>query len=92
MVTISKIVTFKSLREQIGLVPQETVLFNATIKENILYGRLDATDEEVYEAAKAANVLEFVEKMPDGLDTIEANEAAPYLVVSVNALLLHGLF
>ena len=65
-----KDVTFKSLREQIGLVPQETVLFNATIKENILYGRLDATDEEVYEAAKAANVLEFVEKMPDGLDTI----------------------
>ena len=59
-----------SLREQIGLVPQETVLFNATIKENILYGRLDATDEDVYEAAKAANVLEFVEKMPDGLDTI----------------------
>ena len=44
-----KDVTFKSLREQIGLVPQETVLFNATIKENILYGRLDATDEEVYE-------------------------------------------
>ena len=63
-------VTFKSLREQIGLVPQETVLFNATVKENILYGRLDATDEEVYEAAKAANVLEFIEKMPDGLDTI----------------------
>ena len=65
-----KDVTFKSLREQIGLVPQETVLFNATIKENILYGHLDATDEDVYEAAKAANVLEFVEKMPDGLDTI----------------------
>ena len=35
-----------------------------------MYGRLDATDEEVYEAAKAANVLEFVEKMPDGLDTV----------------------
>ena len=52
------------------IVAQETVLFNATIKENILYGRLDATDEEVYEAAKAANVLEFVEKMPGGLDTI----------------------
>ena len=53
-----------------GLVPQETVLFNASIKENILYGRLDASDEEIYEAAKAANVLEFVDKMPDGLDTI----------------------
>ena len=67
---IKRCLLFKSLREQIGLVPQETVLFNATIKENILYGRLDATDEDVYEAAKAANVLEFVEKMPDGLDTI----------------------
>ncbi|MDU2181010.1 MAG: ABC transporter ATP-binding protein, partial [Veillonella sp.] len=44
--------------------------YDVTIKENILYGRLDATDEEVYEAAKAANVLEFVEKMPDGLDTV----------------------
>ncbi|MBS6149505.1 MAG: ABC transporter ATP-binding protein, partial [Veillonella sp.] len=65
-----KDVTFKSLRNQIGLVPQETVLFNASIKENILYGRLDASDEEIYEAAKAANVLEFVDKMPDGLDTI----------------------
>lgn len=65
-----KDVTFASLRNQIGLVPQETVLFNASIKENILYGRLDATEEEVYEAVKAANVLEFVDKMPDGLDTI----------------------
>ena len=46
------------------------MLFNATIKENILYGRLDATDAEVYEAAKAANVLEFVEKLPNGLDTV----------------------
>ena len=65
-----KDVTFKSLRNQIGLVPQETVLFNASIKENILYGRLDASEEEIYEAAKAANVMEFVDKMPDGLDTI----------------------
>ncbi|MDY3973672.1 lipid A export permease/ATP-binding protein MsbA [uncultured Veillonella sp.] len=63
-------VTFKSLREQIGLVPQETMLFNTSIKENILYGRLDGTDEEVYAAAKAANALEFIEKMPDGIDTI----------------------
>ena len=54
MVTILRMLLLSLLREQIGLVPQETVLFNATIKENILYGRLDATDEEVYEAAKAA--------------------------------------
>lgn len=65
-----KDVTMKSLREQIGLVPQDTMLFNATVKENILYGRLDASDEEVYAAAKAANALEFIEKLPEGMDTV----------------------
>ena len=48
-------VTVGSLRENIGLVPQDTLLFNTTIKENVLYGRLDATDEEVWAAIKAAN-------------------------------------
>lgn len=63
-------VTFNSLREQVGLVPQETMLFNATIRDNILYGRLDGTEEEVYAAAKAANALEFIEKLPHGFDTL----------------------
>lgn len=63
-------VTFQSLREQIGVVPQETMLFNATIKDNILYGRLDGTDKEVYAAAKAANALEFIERLPEGMDTL----------------------
>lgn len=63
-------VTFQSLREQIGVVPQETMLFNATIKDNILYGRLDGTDEEVYAAAKAANALEFIKRLPEGMDTL----------------------
>lgn len=63
-------VTFASLRGQIGVVPQETVLFNASVKQNILYGRLDASDEEVYAAAKAANALEFIERMPLGMETI----------------------
>lgn len=63
-------VTFTSLREQIGLVPQDTMLFNTTIWENILYGNLAATDEEIVEAAKAANVMEFAQKLPNGLDTI----------------------
>lgn len=63
-------VTFQSLREQIGLVPQDTMLFNATVKDNILYGRLDATDDEVFEAAKAANALEFIDKLPDGMQTM----------------------
>jgi len=52
-------VTFSSLRRQIGLVPQETMLFNASVMENILYGRLDATEEEVILAAKAANADEL---------------------------------
>ena len=64
-----KDVTFSSLRQQIGLVPQETMLFNATVRENILYGRLDATDEEVVEAAKAANAHDFIMALPQGYDT-----------------------
>ena len=59
-------VTLESLRSQIGLVPQETILFGGTIKENILYGRADATDEEVIEAAKAANAHQFISALPNG--------------------------
>ena len=62
-------ITQKSLREQIGIVPQETLLFMGTIKDNIRYGRLNATDEEIYAAAKAARVDEFVERLPKGYDT-----------------------
>ena len=63
-------VTFTSLRENIGLVPQDTMLFNASVRENILYGRLDATEQEIIDAAKAANAYEFIEKLPNGFDTI----------------------
>lgn len=62
-------VTLGSLREQIGIVPQETMLFSGTVWDNIRYGRLDATDEEVVEAAKAANADEFICQLPDGYDT-----------------------
>ena len=62
-------VTADSLREQIGLVPQETMLFSTSVMENIRYGRLDATDEEVVEAAKAANAEEFIKDLPEGYDT-----------------------
>ena len=62
--------TFTSLRENIGLVPQDTMLFNASVRDNILYGRLDAADEEVLAAAKAANAIEFIEKLPQGFDTM----------------------
>ena len=62
-------VTADSLREQIGLVPQETMLFSTSVMENIRYGRLEATDEEVIEAAKAANAEEFIKELPGGYDT-----------------------
>ncbi len=60
----------KKLRGSIGIVLQDTVIFNDTIAQNIRYGRLDATDEEVIAAAKTAKVDEFAEKMPDGYNTI----------------------
>ena len=62
-------VTLRSLREQIGIVPQETMLFSTTVRENIRYGRLDATDEEVEAAAKAANADVFIRELPQGYDT-----------------------
>ena len=58
-----------SLRDAIGLVPQEVVLFNASMKDNLLYGRPDATDEEVREAARRAQLLDFIDKLPKGWDT-----------------------
>jgi subfamily B ATP-binding cassette protein MsbA len=63
-------VTQASLRQQIGIVPQETLLFGGTIRENILYGKLDATEAEMIEAAKAANAHDFIQALPDGYDTI----------------------
>lgn len=65
---ISKI-TLKSLRQQVGLVPQETVIFGGTVRENVAYGRFDATDDEIIQAAKSANAHEFIIKLPDGYDT-----------------------
>ena len=62
-------VTIESLREHIGIVPQDTLLFNTTIRENILYGKLDATDEEIEAAIKAANAEEFIHALPEGIYT-----------------------
>ena len=63
-------VTLDSLREQVGIVPQETVLFNGSVYDNILYGRLDATKEEVEAAAKAANAHNFTMELPNGYQTM----------------------
>ncbi|MBS0253212.1 MAG: ABC transporter ATP-binding protein/permease [Proteobacteria bacterium] len=63
-------VTQASLRSVIGVVPQDTVLFNDTIFYNIKYGRADATDDEVYAAAKLAQIDDFVRTLPDGYDTM----------------------
>ena len=62
-------ITFGSLRGNIGIVQQDVFLFNGSIRDNILYGRLDATDEEIIEAAKRANIHDYVMTLPDGYDT-----------------------
>ena len=62
-------VTLESLRSQMGIMPQDTFLFSGTIKDNIRYGRLDATDEEIVEAAKAVHAHEFIVEMEKGYDT-----------------------
>ena len=62
--------TLESLRHNIGIVQQDIYLFNTSIRDNILYGRLDATEEEVIEAAKRANIHDYVMTLEDGYDTV----------------------
>lgn len=62
-------VTLSSLRDAIGLVPQDTLLFNTTIRANILYGRLDATEEEMWDAIRSANAESFIRQLPQGIET-----------------------
>ncbi|MBI3308099.1 MAG: ABC transporter ATP-binding protein [Candidatus Melainabacteria bacterium] len=64
-----KTINVESLRSQIALVTQEGILYNTTIKDNILFGKPDATDEEIYSAAKKAHVIEFVDKFQEGFET-----------------------
>lgn len=65
--------TLESLREQIGLVTQDSYLFNGTIRENLLYANSSATDEEMVEACKAAYIHDFIMELPDGYDTVVGN-------------------
>jgi len=63
-------VTLLSLRGQIGLVTQQTILFNDTVRNNIAYGNLKCSDQEIREAAKAANARDFIQRLPQGYETI----------------------
>ena len=71
-----KLVTLSSLRQHIGIVPQESILFSTTIRENIAYGRMDASEEEIIEAARAANAHDFIEKLPQGYQTLVGERGA----------------
>jgi len=63
-------VTLASLRREIGVIAQDPFLFSSTVRENLAFGRPEATDEEIYEAARLAQAHEFIERLPDGYDTI----------------------
>jgi subfamily B ATP-binding cassette protein MsbA len=63
-------ITMQSLRSHMGIVPQETILFHGTVRENIAYGKLDASDAEIQSAAKAANAHEFITILENGYDTL----------------------
>lgn len=65
--------TLQSLREEIGVVTQETYLFNGTIRDNLLYAKPDATEEEMTEACRKANIYDFIQRQPEGLDTLVGN-------------------
>lgn len=79
-------VTIRSLRSQIGIVLQDTFIFSGTIRDNIRFGRLDATDEEVEAAAKAVNAHEFIVKLPGGYET-EVEERGNVLSMGQRQLL-----
>ena len=66
----------KSLRSSLGIVLQDAYLFSESVRENIRYGRLDASDEEVEEAAKLANAHKFIKRLPQGYDTVLSEEAS----------------
>ncbi len=63
-------IKLSEMHRRIGFVMQENHLFNTTIRDNMLYGKSDATDDEIVEACKKAYIFDFIESMPDGLDTV----------------------
>ena len=69
-------VTIESLRGQIGIVTQQTILFNDTVRNNIAYGNIEKTDENIIQAARAANAHDFITKLPKGYDTVIGEQGA----------------
>lgn len=69
-IMLSNVLTLDSLRSQIGIVQQDVFLFDGTIRENIAYGKLDASEEEIWMAARRAQMESLILSMPDGLDTL----------------------
>jgi ATP-binding cassette subfamily B protein len=63
-------VTLTSLRREIGVIAQDAFLFSATVRENIAFGRVDATDDEIEHAARLAQAYEFIEELPEGYETV----------------------
>ena len=76
----------KSLRDQIGIVLQDSILFSDSVKSNILMGKPDATDEEVIAAAKAANAHDFIEALPLGYETKVGERGVKLRVVKNSGL------
>ena len=68
-----KDLTLHSLRDEVGVVTQETYLFNGTVRENLLYAKPEATEAEMIDACRKANIWDFISKQPDGLDTMVGN-------------------
>lgn len=71
-----RLMTTHSLREHIGIVPQQPILFRGTIRDNIMYGKRGASDEELHEAARQANAEDFIMEFPDGFDTLIGERGA----------------
>jgi subfamily B ATP-binding cassette protein MsbA len=69
-------VTIESLRGQIGIVTQQTILFNDTVRNNIAYGNIEKTDKDIVQAAKAANAHDFIVNLPKGYDTVIGEQGA----------------
>ena len=70
VVKIFEILSLRGLRESIGIVQQDVYLFDGTIRDNIAYGKVGATDDEIMEAARQADIEELINSLPDGLDTL----------------------